>query len=832
MTTNNSGNILDKFTLHFKKVLIRAQNLALAKKHEQIEPVDLLIALAQTRGSLGSDILTKQKIVLPLLENISISDDYQAVGLSTEQMPQPSEAAQQIIEKAVITAYKFQHRYIGTEHLLWGLAESTDEKLQQIITASHLDLKNLKQHLNFILKSTSKFNDLTGAASAEEESREINNMIMDAPLEQSVLENFTVNLTSREMQKKIDPVIGRKRELDRLIEILSRRTKNNPVLLGDAGVGKTAIIEGLAKRISENKVPDVLLNKTILNLDISGLLAGTMYRGEFENRLKQVINEVKNNPNVILFIDELHTIMGAGATSGSLDAANILKPALARGELRCIGATTFEEYKKHIESDRALERRFQPIVVNESSEDETLEILKGIKANYEAFHRVFIDEEALAAAVTLSQRFIPDRKLPDKAIDLIDEAAARFKVKNTKKNIAKKIKETQDQLEDVRALKKQAIQMENYLQALDHKEKEAAILMELAKMEAKAAASLEKNLGNIGHEHIKEIVAEMTGVPLSDMHSDDNQKLLKLEEKLKENIFGQDQVLSTISNSIRKAKVGLQDKHKPLASFMFLGPSGVGKTETAKQLAKLVFGSSQNMLRLDMSEFAEKFNASKLIGAPAGYVGYKEGNKLTDFVKNKPYSLILFDEIEKAHPDIFNLLLPILEEGELTDATGRTVSFRNCVIIMTSNVGLADFNQQAQLGFATSDTTAEKNLQKWQNLSEKILTSLTHYFPPEFTNRLDHILVFNPLDKDSAKKIIRKEISALNKRLQEKSINFNLSDSVINFLLQKSQINKEGARSIKKLVDEYLANPLASKLLSKPSATLKASVLKDKIVIV
>lgn len=828
MPSENSQNILDKFTYHFKRVLIQAQNLALAKKHQSIEPADLFISLAQTKGSLASDILTKQKINFSLFDNVHIADSYQALGLSAEQMPQPSAAAQVAIEKAVVTAYKYQHRYIGTEHLLWGLMESPDDRLLKLLTDSQLDIKNLKQHLNFILKSTSKFNELT--MGAEEDLREISNIVGEPSLEVSVLENFTVNLTSREIQKKIDPVIGRRRELDRLIEILSRRTKNNPVLLGDAGVGKTAIIEGLAKRITENKVPDVLLNKTILNLDISGLLAGTMYRGEFENRLKQVIGEVKNNPNIILFIDELHTIIGAGATAGSLDAANILKPALARGELRCIGATTFEEYKKHIESDRALERRFQPIIINESSADETYEILQGVKANYEAFHRVFINDQALKTAVALSQRFLPDRKLPDKAIDLIDEAAARFKVKHTKKNLAKKIKELQDQLEDLRALKKRAILAENYLQALNYKNKENEYLGQLDRLEAKAALTRDQNLGSIDQIHIREIISEMTGIPLTDMSADEGQRLFKLENKLNQHIFGQERALAIIANTIRKAKVGLHDQRKPTASFMFLGPSGVGKTETAKQIASQVFGGSQNMLRLDMSEFAEKFNASKLIGAPAGYVGYKEGNKLTDFVKNKPYSLLLFDEIEKAHPDVFNLLLPILEEGEITDATGRTVNFRNCVIIMTSNIGLTDFNTQAQLGFTLSDNATQKKNIEWQELSQRILGTLTHYFPPEFTNRLDNIIVFDALDKNAARKIVRQELDRLAERLNERNIQLKIDNKVLNYLLRQQQNVADGARGLKRLVDEHIANPLAAALLEKKSAQTNIKLEKEKII--
>ncbi|MCD4761177.1 ATP-dependent Clp protease ATP-binding subunit, partial [bacterium] len=593
------------------------------------------------------------------------------------------------------------------------------------------------------------------------------------------------------------------------------------------GVGKTAIIEGLAKRITENKVPDVLLNKTILNLDISSLIAGTMYRGEFENRLKQVINDIKNNKNIILFIDELHTIMGAGATTGSLDAANILKPALSRGHLRCIGATTFEEYKKHIESDRALERRFQPIIVDESSEAETYQILQGIRKNYEKFHNVSIDDQALKSAVELSKRFLPDKKLPDKAIDLVDEAAARLRVKKTKKSLAKKIKTLQDEISLYQNNKKQAILSENYLDALEYKKQEEDCLEELVRLKAAEDKNKHKFLGNVSSEHIKEIVAGITRVPILEMDDNENQRLLNLEKKMSSNIFGQDKALETISHTIRKSKTGLQDKNKPLASFMFLGPSGVGKTETAKQIAQYVFGGKHNMLRIDMSEFSEKFNISKLIGSPAGYIGYKEGNKLTDLVKNKPYSLILFDEIEKAHADVFNLLLPILEEGELTDATGRTVNFRNCVIAMTSNIGLAEFNQQAKLGFATD----EDNSDNFQELSEKILKSLTKHFPPEFSNRIDNLVVFQPLDKTAARKIIKKEIKQLSERLQEKNIDIEVDNKIINHILKSENAIKEGARSLKRLLDTNLANPLASAILNKKSKKLQAKLVKDKIVI-
>ncbi|MFA6307217.1 MAG: ATP-dependent Clp protease ATP-binding subunit [Patescibacteria group bacterium] len=821
MINNSAQNILNKFTQHFKQVLIGAQNIAFSKKRESIEPEDLLIALIKTKGSLGSDILIKQNIDISFLQTSDYTS-YQSVAINPEHLPQPSLETQKIIEKAVVTAYKHKHKYIGTEHLLWGISQSADEKTAQILHKAKINSQSLKQHLNLILKSTSKFGDLT----EDEELKEIEDLLDDERIENNNLESFTINLTSDEVQKNIDPVIGRSKEIDRLIEILSRRTKNNPVLLGDAGVGKTAIIEGLAKRITENKVPDVLLNKTILNLDISSLIAGTMYRGEFENRLKQVISSIKNSPNTILFIDELHTIMGAGATTGSLDAANILKPALSRGQLRCIGATTFEEYKKHIESDKALERRFQTIVIEESSDDEAYQILQGLRENYEKFHNVSIDDGAIKAAVELSKRFLPDKKLPDKAIDLIDEAAARLRVQKTRHGLLKKIKIWQDELNNHQNNKKQAILEEKYLEALEYKEKEEQTMEQLSLLQAKQDKIKNKLLGNISEEDIKTVLAKITGIPLTSISTSENKKLLNLENKIAQSIFGQDKALTNIAHTIRKAKTGLNNKNKPLASFMFLGPSGVGKTETAKQLAKEIFGGEKNMLRIDMSEFSEKFNISKLIGSPAGYVGYREGNKLTDLVKNKPYSLILFDEIEKAHPDVFNLLLPVLEEGELTDATGKTVNFRNCVIVMTSNVGLNIFNQEAIMGFDTLE-----NKTSFNKKSEEILSSLNKYFPPEFSNRLDNIIVFEPLSIDTAKKIIKKELITIAERLNEQAIAIEIDNKIIKHLLKQPDAIKEGARSLKRLVDQHISNVLANNILNKNSKKIKISLEKNKIAI-
>ncbi len=819
-----TDNILNKFTYHFKRVLINAQNLALAKKNEEIQPEDLLSSLFTTKGALGSDILIKHKVKIDFTDPDNKIDFEIVATIDPGQLPQPSSLAQRVIERAVITAYKFQHKYVGTEHLLYGFIDISDDDITAILQKANINTHNLKQHLNLVLKSNNKFNDL----SAEENSvKELENIFEENGAEPNPLDIYTINLTSAEIQKDIDPVIGRQKELDRLIEILARRTKNNPVLLGDAGVGKTAIIEGLAKRIIEGQVPDVLLNKTILNLDLSALIAGTMYRGEFENRLKQVINEVKNNQNIIIFIDELHTIMGAGATAGSMDAANILKPALARGHLRCIGATTFEEYKKHIETDRALERRFQSITINESSESETLAILKGLKNNYEKFHQVSINDTALEAAVTLSKRFLPDKKLPDKAIDLIDEAAARLKVRQTKRSLAKEIRHLEEQAQNCQNNKRQAILVEDYISALNYRDEEDRILTKLVELQAQEDKQKQSRLGEISSKDVVEIISEMTHVPIGNLTASDQKNLIKLEQKISQHVFGQENALQTIAQTIRQAKAGLTDKNKPLASFMFLGPSGVGKTETAKQLANFVFGGSQNMLRIDMSEFSESFNISKLIGSPAGYVGYREGNKLTDTIKNKPYTLILFDEIEKAHPDIFNLLLPILEEGELTDATGRTVNFRNCVIVMTSNVGLPQFNHEAVMGF---DLGAENT--KFKNVSNKILSSLSKHFPPEFINRLSGVIVFDPLDKKAASKIIKQEIKKISQVLKNQAVTLTIPTSVESKLLNMApDYIQGGARGLKKIIDQELTNPISKILLTKKTKNIKASLIKEKIIL-
>lgn len=629
-------------------------------------------------------------------------------------------------------------------------------------------------------------------------------------------------------------MIGRATEIERIIQILSRRTKNNPILLGDAGVGKTAIVEGLAKKIMNGEVPDVLINKKILTLDLGTVLSGTMYRGEFESRIKQIIDEVKRDPNILLFVDEFHTIIGAGAAAGAMDAANLFKPELARGNLRMIGATTLEEYKKHIESDPALERRFQPVIIEEASLDETYKILEGIKENYEKYHQVKILPNALKAAVELSNRYLQDKLLPDKAIDLIDEAAAGLKVAQKKNTALREIIKLERELKQIQQEKEKTVLEENFNQALELRKKEDEILKKLKKSKDKEKGEKKEVYGVITKKEIAEIVSKITQIPLTELLVEEKARLLNLEERLAKKIIGQDEALKIIADSIRRSRVGVTDPKRPLASFIFLGPSGVGKTETAKVLATEIFEDEHALVRIDMSEFAESFNVSKLIGAPAGYVGYKEGAKLTDAVKRKPYSVVLFDEVEKAHPEVFNLLLPILEDGQLTDAVGKKVNFKNTIIIMTSNIGLREFNEQAEIGFNVETPSAKEKAEKdYNNLKEKITEQLNDFFRPEFLNRIDKVIIYKPLDSQAALAIAKLQLEELKSRVAEQGYELKISDKIAALIVKLGFSPKEGARTIRKTIQEYLESPLAKEILEekfKPGGTIRIGVRGEKII--
>jgi len=839
-------DILGKFTTHLNSALTYAAELTLELKNRYVNPEHLLFGLAETKGGVAYELLRKGGVKLDALRDlISVRNEPvlkpgQVISLTEVKFSLP---AKRTLEKAVLIAANYKHKYVGTEHLFAGLLDIEDPTLEQIMKENGINSKDAKRQLTTILKNTSRFPDLTGffenqhdtvtpeeiAVTPGTPSRPQGNSKTPA------LEFFTTDLTNEKIQSTIDPVIGRADEIERVIHILSRRTKNNPVLIGDPGVGKTAIAEGLAKKIIRGEVPEALQNKRLLSLDLGLVVAGTMYRGEFESRVKQIIDEIKADPNIILFIDELHTIIGAGSASGSMDAANLLKPALAKGHIRTIGATTMEEYKKNIESDAALERRFQPVMVDEPSPEDTIAILKGVRGNYERFHHVGIADEAIEAAVQLSTRYVQDRFLPDKAIDLIDEAASKLKVNRGASPLMKQLHDLEEQLVDLHRKKHEAVQAEQFDAALTLKHEEVALRQKIAKLKERESSGPLTTVGTIGKKEIADVVARMTGVPVTDLVQEERQRLINLETLLKRRIVGQDEAISTIADFIRRSRVGLANPNKPIASFIFLGPSGVGKTETVKEIARTIFEDENALIRIDMSEFQESFNISKLIGAPAGYVGYKEGAKLTDMVKRKPYSVVLFDEIEKAHPDVFNLLLQVLDEGHLTDAVGKKVNFKNTIVIMTSNVGLQGFNQAQQLGFDVEDKQEQQKFdQDFAELKERVLEDLRRTFRPEFLNRVDQTIVYHPLTLASVEKIVDIQMAEVQQRLIKQRIKIKVSAIARKKIAELGFSPEYGARAIRRVIQEHIENPLAGMLLNaqiKEGQTVNVGMQKEKLVL-
>ncbi len=827
-------DILNKFTTHLKNTLQHAAALALELRNRFINPEHLIYGLAEAKGGIAFEILSRAGLDLAHLKT-SIrgrNDSVAAVQLSISDL-RFSLPAKRALEKAVLVANQYEHKYVGTEHLLWGILEINDATVEKFMTEHNIKPPEAKQHLQLVLRSTSKFPDISGFFEGQRESETPSTTKERG--KNTALEFFATDLTNVAMQKKIDPVIGREREIERLIHILARRTKNNPALIGDPGVGKTAIVEGLAKKILKGEVPDALLNKRILTLDLAMVVAGTIYRGEFESRLKQIIDELKADPNTILFIDELHTIVGAGSASGSMDAANILKPALAKGQIRVIGATTLDEYKKHIEGDAALERRFQPILVAEPTPEETLTILKGIRQNYEKYHRVTIADEALAAAIDLSERYIQDKFLPDKAIDLVDEAASKAKVDAKGTVQMKKIRLLEEELNTLRQKKQQAVTSEDFDHALTLKTQEAMLEDKLRKLHEREARSLPQSIATIGKSAIAEVIARITGIPITDVVKAERERLLNLETLLKASIIGQDEAIHAIADSIRRSRAGLSNPQRPIGSFIFLGPSGVGKTETAKEIALKVFGDDRALVRIDMSEFGESFNVSKLIGAPAGYVGYREGNKFTDAVKHRPYSVVLFDEIEKAHPDVFNILLQILEDGHITDATGKRVNFKNTIIVMTSNIGLQSFNQAAAIGFESESKAEEQALnQQYEDVREKQTKELERGFRPEFLNRIDKVIVFRPLNLKAVEKIVDLQFADIAERLVAQNVKLELSAAARKLIARQGFSPEQGARAVRRVLQDSVESPLAEKLLIggiRPGSLVRVGARKNKIVL-
>ncbi|MBU6447590.1 ATP-dependent Clp protease ATP-binding subunit [Patescibacteria group bacterium] len=881
--------MLERLSTRAKNALIAAQLISEQLKHDHIGSEHLLYGIISERSSFASEILLKNNISLAV-----IKDELEKVNqnhITGAWKPILSENIKNAIERAAIIATRYQYQFIGTEHFLYGILDIPQNRAKVIMSKLGVNMDQLKRNLVSVFESIEKFPSMieenggigggapgagnglgglnmngaagggsaaNGPASGRQDFGFQPGPEMDPQrggVRTSALEYFTTDLTKRAAQGKIDPVIGRKREIDRMISILNRRTKNNPVLIGEPGVGKTAIVEGLALAIVKREVPDSLLDKKILALDLALIVAGSMFRGEFESRLKQIIDEIRDNPKIILFIDELHTVVGAGATTGSLDAANILKPALARGELHAIGATTLGEYKKHIEHDAALERRFQPILVGEPSEEEAIDILKGLRANYEKHHKITITDEAIKAAVEMSTRYIQDRYLPDKAVDLIDETAAYLKTVGMNSKALRTIKKLESELEVLEDEKTKAILSQDFATADHLRVQGDKLVRQISELKKSVdAQSQEKEKQQISPADIARTVATMTGIPLNKLIKTEAVKLVNLEELLHEKIIGQDEAVKVIAKSIRRSRAGVASPKRPLGSFIFLGPSGVGKTETAKVLAREVFEDEDALIRVDMSEFMEKHNVARLIGAPAGYVGYEEGGRLTESVRRKPYSVILFDEMEKAHPDVFNILLQILEEGELTDASGRRINFRNTIVIMTSNIGLGELNRQAvKIGFeeqaekkqqsgataaerkqsaAERKAQTERAMAEYEKIKDNVLASLREQYRPEFLNRIDKVVVFKPLGYEEIKKIAALQINELAAHLKKQNIMLQTTASGIKFIADKSFDPSQGARLVRRNIQDYIEDPLAEKLITgqlKEGSSIKLSDILKKV---
>mgnify|MGYP001367814269 CR=1 FL=1 len=831
---NNFAFILERLSSRAKNALIAAQMVSEELHHDHIGTEHLLFGVVAEKSSFAGEILTKAKITPDVVKaELALVNQNNEVAIWKPILSANLKAA---IEKSAIIASQYGYQFIGTEHFLYGLITTEHNKARVILSKLGVDIGELEHNLVTVFENISKFPDMPGEQGiTPSPDNHTHNAPHPSTQKGNALDYFTTDLTKKAVQGNIDPVIGRKKEIERLVSILGRRTKNNPVLIGEAGVGKTAIVEGLALAIANREVPDTLLDKKILSLDLALVVAGSMFRGEFENRLKQIIDEVKANPNLILFIDELHTMVGAGATTGSLDAANILKPALARGELRTVGATTLAEYKKHIEHDAALERRFQPILVEEPSKEESVAILKGIRPNYEKHHNVQITDEAIQAAVDLSDRYIQDHFLPDKAVDLIDETAAFLRSIHSNSKLAKTRRKVEMELEQLEEEKTKAVMSQDFTTALHLRTQEERLLAQKKELEALAKEDTGP-IYSLSAEDIAHTVSLMTKIPLKKLAQSEIGKLNALEKVLKTKIVGQDTAISEIAKTIRRSRAGLADPKRPIGSFMFLGPTGVGKTETAKMIAQEVFEDAEALIRVDMSEFMERHNVARLIGAPAGYVGYEEGGRLTEAVRRKPYAVVLFDEIEKAHPEVFNILLQILEDGQLTDAQGKKVNFANTIIIMTSNLGMQELNAASvKMGFVDRDESAsekEKLEKEYDRIKEGLLEKLKKDLRPEFLNRIDKVIIFRPLGIAELKKITQLQLADLQTRLDAQQITLKTTPALIKFITEKSYDPLQGARYIRKNIQDYISDPLAEQIIgqdAKEGTTITVGVENEVI---
>ena len=783
----------NRFTNDAKKVLQFAQDGAQKFRHNYVGTEHILLGLVMNRSGLAGQLLLQLGLTA---ENVSRAIEQTiGIGSMTPTELRLTPRTKQAMELAVSEANRLGQSYVGTEHILAGILQEGSGMAIRILENMDISPDMIAQRLNEMM-GNSLFDDDDPEGSGDG---------------QVDLKDFGRDLNEMAKQGKIDPVIGRKTEINRVIQILCRRTKNNPVLIGAPGVGKTAIAEGLAQRITQGNVPDILLDKRVFSLDLASLVAGTKYRGEFEERLKKVIELITNDDSLIIFIDELHQLIGAGAVEGAMDAANILKPALARGELQCIGATTLDEYKKHIEKDAALARRFQPILVKEPSEEDAISILFGLRDRYEAFHKARITDEAVRQAVKLSARYISDRYLPDKAIDVMDEAAA--KVRMAVYTPSHDVKEKEAKLADVQKEKEAALASEDFEKCASLRDEAKKLEDEIKSMQDARKQDDDKKLV-VTEQDVADVVSQWTGIPVRQITETESQRLLNLEAELHKRVISQDDAVTAVAKAVRRARAGLKDVNRPIGSFLFLGPSGVGKTELARTLARQLFGSADAMIRIDMSEFMEKYSVSRLVGAPPGYVGYEEGGELTDKVREKPYSVILFDEVEKASSDFFNLLLQVLDEGRLTDSKGRTVDFRNTVIIMTSNLGASHLRPSAPvLGFTTGNDAAKDRELAFKDAKREIMADVKRFFRPEFLNRIDEMIVFKPLEKEDLHRIVSIMLEELTKRLQEKGVSMDWTTNADDVLVKEGTDFAYGARPLKRAIQKLVEDPISEMLL-------------------
>jgi ATP-dependent Clp protease ATP-binding subunit ClpC len=796
--------VFERFTERARQVVVLAQDEARALKHNYIGTEHILLGLLREEEGLAARVLESLDITVEEVRAQVARIVGQGDEVTTGQIPF-TPRAKKVLELALREALSLGHNYIGTEHILLGLVRENEGVAARILLDFDADAEKIRNEIIRMLSGPGRRQQGPGLSAAEKQKSS------------KLLDQFGRNLTRQAAEGKLDPVVGRQTEIERVMQILSRRTKNNPVLVGEPGVGKTAVVEGLAQRIAAGNVPELLKGKQIYTLDLAALVAGSKYRGEFEERLKKVMKEITQRGDIILFIDELHNLVGAGAAEGAIDAASILKPALARGELQTIGATTLDEYRKYLERDAALERRFQQIRVEEPTVEETVQILRGLRDRYEAHHRCKITDEALHAAATLSDRYIQDRHLPDKAIDLIDEAASRMRIRTM--TAPPRYRELEEEIEKVRKEKEEAIEAQEFEKAASLRDKERKLTQKKRELEEQWRNQESEIQPEIGEEEIADVVSMWTGIPVFKLTEAETQKLIRMEDELHKRVIGQHEAIVAVSKAIRRARAGIKDPKRPTGSFIFLGPSGVGKTELARTLAEFLFGDEDAMIQVDMSEYMEKHSVSRLVGSPPGYIGYDEGGQLTEAVRRRPYSVVLLDEIEKAHPDVFNILLQILEDGRLTDAQGRKVDFRNTIVIMTSNIGASTISKNVSLGFSVGDDSGLS----YEEMKTRITGELKKVFRPELLNRIDEVIVFHKLTKEEILQIVDLMMRRVREQIAAHEVTIELTDAAKELLVEKGYDPTMGARPLRRAIQRYIEDPLADFVLGaelKPGSTI------------